>query len=82
MRRRMSTSESRKSIIVVSLAAWYSPFLVYAHREVMDLLADRFTGSDQHKQVNFAINAKVYVVAAGECPELVVLNALTDGRVY
>nr|ALJ82907.1 hypothetical protein [Irpex lacteus] len=33
--------------------------------EVMDLLADRFTGSDQHKQVSFAINAKVYVVAAG-----------------
>ncbi|KAI0084962.1 putative pyranose oxidase [Irpex rosettiformis] len=33
--------------------------------EVMDLLADGFSGTTQHKPVNFAINAKVYVVAAG-----------------
>ncbi|KAI0084963.1 putative pyranose oxidase [Irpex rosettiformis] len=33
--------------------------------EVMDLLADRFSGTPSPKPVNFAIRAKVYVIAAG-----------------
>ena len=37
-------------------------------REVMDLLAERCTSTLEARQVKFAINAKVYVVAAGKSP--------------
>ena len=39
----------------------------YHVRVVKDLLADRYTDTSQAEQTDFAIYAKVFVVAAGKC---------------
>ena len=47
--------------------------LVFLCSEVMDLLADKFTGTPRPQPTKFAIKAKIYVVAAGQ---LITSNAL------
>lgn len=40
--------------------------LVLLCSEVMDLLADKFTGTPRPQPTKFAIKAKIYVIAAGK----------------
>ena len=47
--------------------------LMLLYSEVMDLLADKFTGTPRPQPTKFAIKAKIYVVAAGQ---LITSNAL------